>query len=54
MEYILTDLKESFIRNFDDLVERLPNIIVAIINIIIGIMAANYLSQLFGKTISKI
>jgi small-conductance mechanosensitive channel len=48
----INQIRASFIESWNSLVEQIPNIVAAIVIIAIGFMLANYLTNLFRKTVA--
>lgn len=45
-------LKESIITQWNELLEQVPNIIIAILIVVIGFLISNFITKLFRKTIA--
>ncbi|MBK8391237.1 MAG: mechanosensitive ion channel [Saprospiraceae bacterium] len=50
---IIQKIKSSFIDNFNSFLEQVPNIVGAIVIIVLGFLIANFLTDLFRRTVSK-
>lgn len=47
------NIKQSFLEHWNDLIQRVPDIVTAIFIIAVGFVIANFLTTTFRKTISK-
>ena len=48
----INKLKESLITQWNQLLEQVPNIIIAILIVVIGFLVANFITRLFRKAVS--
>lgn len=53
LDSIAVNLKDSFLRNFNLLVEQVPNIILSILIVSLGSLLATFLTTVFKKTVSR-
>ncbi len=49
----LESVQQSFIENWNNLIQRVPDIITAIFIVVVGFMIANFLTNTFRRTISN-
>lgn len=53
LSHSLKTIKQSFLDNWNTLIQRVPDIVTAIFIVVIGFVIADFLTKTFRKTIAK-